>query len=270
VDLDLHDGIPLVTLAAVGAAGPVVRFPDPLLRQFLECYFTNMDRDVSTASRSRSTGGPPLVDVDDLLGPARTGTVRTERSRRTRAALVAGVRDELRQAGSFTAEAVADRASCSPATFYGHFATKDDALASAFRLTLIDLVGRLEASLSADRLVRLGLPDAVEAWVADQVAFFGEENLLFRAALARLPFHRGIRHAYREAERLALAHLEAVIVEGQRVGAIRTGEPRDLAEAFLILSQGLNNPHAISSGGAGVRPHLVRSLVAALAPQADS
>jgi AcrR family transcriptional regulator len=212
----------------------------------------------------------PRTSVDDLLGTARTGTARTERSRRTRAALVAGVRDELRATGTFTADTVAERASCSVATFYSHFATKDDALASAFELVLVDLADIIETTLTVDALRGDGLEAAVETWADRQVEFFRDESLVFRAALARLPFHRGIRHAYREAERVAMQHLVTVVAEGQSANVIGSGDPAELAEAFLVLSQGLNNPHAIRPEADAMRVHLRRALVAALAPMEGS
>ena len=228
-----------------------------------------MELDLST---TQAPGEPiarhdgPRTSVDELLGSARTGTARTERSRRTRAALVAGVRDELRASGTFTADTVAARAGCSVATFYSHFATKDDALASAFELVLVDLAEVIESTLTVEALAGDGLDVAVGSWIDRQVEFFRDESLVFRAALARLPFHRGIRHAYREAERVALHHLVEVITAGQSHGVIRSGEPAELAEAFLVLSQGLNNPHAIRPDAQPLRPHLRRALVAALAP----
>lgn len=236
-----------------------------------------MQVDLSTTPAPAGPGGEPIArhdgprtSVDELLGSARTGTARTERSRRTRAALVAGVRDELRQTGTFTADTAADRAGCSVATFYSHFATKDDALASAFELVLVDLAAVIDTTLTNDALTSMGLDAAVEAWIERQVAFFRDESLVFRTALARLPFHRGIRHAYREAERVAMRHLVAVITGGQADGLVRAGEPEHLAEGFLVLSQGLNNPHALRPDAGPIRAHLHRALVAALAPTKET
>jgi len=165
---------------------------------------------------------------------------------------------------------VAERASCSVATFYSHFATKDDALASAFELVLVDLADIIETTLTVDALRGDGLEAAVETWADRQVEFFRDESLVFRAALARLPFHRGIRHAYREAERVAMQHLVTVVAEGQSANVIGSGDPAELAEAFLVLSQGLNNPHAIRPEADAMRVHLRRALVAALAPMEGS
>ena len=243
------------------------------LDNICKCYSTNMQVDLSTTATDTGPPGDPIdrhdgprTSVDDLLGSARTGTARTERSRRTRAALVAGVREELRQTGAFTADTVAERAGCSPATFYGHFATKDDALASAFELVLVELATVPEQTLTVVALQRDGLDHTIDAWVNRQVAFFRDESLVFRAALARLPFHRGIRHAYREAERVALHQLVGFVAAGQSLGLIRPDDPDQLAEAFLVLSQGLNNPHALRPEAAHVRTHLGRALVASLEP----
>ena len=206
------------------------------------------------------------TSIDDLLGAARTGTTRTQRSRRTRASLVASVRDELREFGSFTAESVATRADCSAATFYSHFATKDDALASAFELVLVELEALVRATFCADALLADGLDRTIEAWIDHQVEFFRDESLVFRAALGRLPFHQGIRHAYRETERLSLDHIVETIAAGQDAGVIRAGEPLALAEAFLVLSQGLNNPRVLSPASSHTLNHLHRAITSALQP----
>jgi len=206
-----------------------------------------------------------------MLGDARTGKARTSRSRKTRAALINGVREELRETGSFTADSVAARAECSSATFYGHFATKDDALASAFELVLVEMSEMVESTLTADELTAVGLDMSIELWTQRQVSFFRDESLVFRAALARLPFNQGIRHAYREAERVTLAHLVGLIAGGQDDGLIRAGDPAELGEAFLVLSQGLNNPHVLRPESTSTLTHLQRALLAALKPEkADS
>lgn len=213
------------------------------------------------------TSVEPRTTIEELLGAARTGTARTQRSRKTRAALVSSVREELRETGSFTADAVAARSRCASATFYSHFATKDDALASAFELVLLELEDLVRETFTVTALTSLGLDTTIEDWIGRQVGFFRDESLVFRAALARLPFHRGIRHAYRETERITLAELTNALIHGQDAGLIRLGDPEELAIAFLVLSQGLNNPHVLRPDSQSTLDHLHRAMVGTLKPQ---
>lgn len=184
----------------------------------------------------------------DHLGEARTSTARTARSRRTRAALVAAVRDELRSTGAFTAETVAERADCSPATFYGHFATKDDALTAAFEFVLIEMFEMLRDTITEDRIDAGDLDATVRDFVERQADIFRTESLVFRTALSRLPAHKALRHLYREAERVSLEHLAFVLGD------------KALAERVLVVSQGLNNPRALRTDAQHVRNEFARSL----------
>ena len=189
-----------------------------------------------------------LLSNEHHFGSARTGTARTARSRRTRSALVAGVRDELRSTGAFTAETVAERAECSPATFYGHFATKDDALTAAFELVLVEMFELLRDAITVEHIGSNDAAASIAEFVERQATVFQTESLVFRAALSRLPAHKALRHLYREAERVSLEHLSFVLGD------------KDLAERFLVMSQGLNNPRALRTDAAHVRSEFARSL----------
>ncbi|MEM8706740.1 MAG: TetR/AcrR family transcriptional regulator [Actinomycetota bacterium] len=199
-------------------------------------------------------------------GTPRTGQTLTARSRRTRVALVAGVRAELRASGGFTAETVAERAGCSAATFYSHFGNKDDALAAGFAQTLDDLVDGLTDRLTGDALVA-DLAGTVERFVDWQADFFRVESLVFRTAISRLPDHRPLRATFRDAERRAVAHLTEALATAQRHGVVRPDTAADdLAEAFLVAGQGINNPRALRPAAAAVRAALARSISAMLVP----
>jgi AcrR family transcriptional regulator len=213
-----------------------------------------------------TTGERGTSELHEHLGSARTGTARTERSRRTRAALVDAVRSDLRATGGFTATTVAEHAGCSAATFYSHFATKDDALASAFEIVLHDLTDLIEATVTSQRIETFGLAPMIEGWVDAQVDFFRGESLVFRAALSRLSDHRGIRHAYREAERVTLDHLLTQFSAAQHNRTVRPGNVEVLAEAFLVVSQGLNNPRVLRTDATALRDALVRPLLIILSP----
>lgn len=192
-------------------------------------------------------GHMKLLREDELLGAARTSTARTARSRRTRAALVSAVREQLRATGEFTAESVAERAECSEATFYGHFATKDDALTAAFELVLIEMFEMLSDAVTAE-CIDADCKAAMANFVEQQTIFFRVESLVFRAALSRLPFHKTLRHLYREAERVTLEHLSFALGD------------KALAERFLVMSQGLNNPRALAPKAAHIRSEYSQSL----------
>lgn len=167
---------------------------------------------------------------------------RTARSRRTRSALVAAVRDELRRNGAFTGESVAERAGCSPATYYVHLPTKDDALAAAFGLVLADLDALGARLFDVEQLAARGVPRWCEEVVGETIGFFATETLVFRAALARLADHRRLRSAYRATEQATLTRVRALVGAGQERRLLAAGSPDGRAEAALVLVQGLNNP----------------------------
>ncbi|MEO1061789.1 MAG: TetR/AcrR family transcriptional regulator [Actinomycetota bacterium] len=175
---------------------------------------------------------------------------KTARSRRTRTALVAAVHDRLAADGAFTAEEVAADAGCTPATFWAHFGTKDDAVAAAFETALDDLVA-LTTELFED-----AIPADVGRWadaVTDRlIGYFAERALLYRAAIARFPEHRGLRRSYRDAEQRA----EEIIA-----AALGPERDRNDAVAVLVFCQGLNNPGLLRSGPASrVRRRLADAL----------
>lgn len=166
----------------------------------------------------------------------------TKRSRRTRAELARAVHDEVAQRGTLDVAAITTSADVSPATFYAHFATHDDALAAALDLTLIAVVGVSERQFTIEALLDRGVGQVVAGLVDDVVATFRREALVMRAALARLPRHRGIREVYRHHEGVARAHLTRHVELGQRAGLLRPGDPEARAVTLLVLTQGLNNP----------------------------
>ncbi|MEZ5266659.1 MAG: TetR/AcrR family transcriptional regulator [Acidimicrobiales bacterium] len=169
------------------------------------------------------------------------------KSVRTRTGLAVATRAQLAATASFTAEQVAARAGTSPATFYAHFPTKDQALTAAFELSLDQLVTRTNAVLSVETLLDDGLERTCARLVAELVAHFRADALVFRAALARMAEVRPIRDAYRRSEAASLAHLERFVRRGQAAGLVTDGPAAALAELVLVLSQGVNNPRLLRS-----------------------
>ena len=101
------------------------------------------------------------------------------KTERTRLRLVEAVRHEIEDAGAFTAEQAARRAGASPATFYNHFGSKEDALAAAFAALMDDLVGHVETQLRVERLLELGLEAFAREWVWATARFFRTNSKTF-------------------------------------------------------------------------------------------
>lgn len=194
---------------------------------------------------------------------------RTARSRRTRAAIVAAVRDELRRTSAFSVEAVVARAGCAPATYYAHFPAKDDALAEAFGLVLEDLERVNAEMFEVDALRRLGTVAFARDVEARSVRFFRAEALVFRAALARLPEHREIRRRYRATEAATLRHVARFLAESGEAGLLPGTSVAARAPAVLVLAQGLNNPRLLQvPPGDPVHGMLAGALAAVLSGEA--
>ena len=191
---------------------------------------------------------------------------RTARSRRTRAALVAAVTDELRRSGGFTVEQVVDRVGCAPATWYAHFPSKDDAVAEAFGTVLDDLTRRVVAIFGLDQLERLGPAGFARHVEAELVTFFRTESLVFRAALARLSEHREIRGRYRAAENAVLVAVGEFLTLAGTAGLLPSIGTADRARAVLVVSQGFNNPRLLRApADDSLHELLAMALAAALA-----
>ena len=187
------------------------------------------------------------------------------RSLRTRRALVDAVRAELEQQGTFQAEAVVSRAECSVATFYGHFPTKDDALAEAFESSLEELLELCTRWLAVERLKGRSLTSVISRFTDELVTYFRRSSLLWRAALGRMAESRRVRGVYRQADRQSLEVAQQFVRSGQELGVIRSGDARRLASALVVVSQGLHNPHLLRPGAdVGIRSEVARAMVAVL------
>lgn len=161
---------------------------------------------------------------------------------RTRMRLVAAVREELEQHGSFNAAGVARRAKASTATFYNHFESQDEAFDAAYRALMDDLVRHVTNGLKVERLLETGLAEFASQWVAGCVRFFRSNSVLFAISQAKALNSAVVRQVYADSEKLAIDHCERFIRLGQSAQIFRTGEARDIARAMMILSEGYNNP----------------------------
>ena len=171
---------------------------------------------------SVGVGSPTMNSRAELASSdGRPNPPLNARSVRTRRALVDAVRAELEQKGSFQAEGVVVRAECSVATFYGHFPTKDDALAEAFESSLEELLALSERWLDAGRLSGTALEALVGGFTDELVSYFRRSSLLWRAALGRMAESRRVRSVYQKADRRSLAAAQRFVSEGQEAGLIR-------------------------------------------------
>lgn len=198
-------------------------------------------------------------------GDSRPNPPLNARSLRTRRALVDAVRVELEQQGAFQAEGVVARARCSVATFYGHFPTKDDALAEAFESSLEELLALCERWLDASRLEGSTLERLLGGFTDELVSYFRRSSLLWRAALGRMAESRRVRAVYRGADRRSLETAHLFVCGGQELGIVRSGDPRRLASALVVVAQGLHNPHLLRPGAdVGIRSEVAGAMVGLL------
>ena len=181
----------------------------------------------------------------------------TARSRRTRAALVTAVHDRLAARGRFTAEEIASDVGCTPGTFWSHFTTKDDAISQAFEVALAELEELARDLFSALPPVASRHDDTLLSWsehtVSRLIAYFTDRALIYRSTLARIPEHRPILHALRDAE----ARITELI-EDQLGGHAS----HDDAVTIVVFLQGLNNPAVLTRVPT---PRTVSQLARALA-----
>lgn len=166
----------------------------------------------------------------------------TARSRRTREQLARAAHARLSDHGNLDADAIAQAAGVSAATFYAHFATHDDAIAAALDLSLTAIVGVAEQLFHIEALIEEGLDAVVGGLVSATHEVFRSESLVMRAAQARMSSHQPTREIYRGHEARSIEHITRQIDLGQKAGILRGGPPSKRATSLLVLLQGLHNP----------------------------
>ena len=186
----------------------------------------------------------------------------TPRAERTREALIDATVAALREDGSFTTEQVAGLAGVSVATVYNRIPEgRDGLLAGALDRALFRLVAVTAEALTVEHLLDEGLECVMVALVDGLVGVFDEEALVLRSALARLPESRLLRDAYRHREAEARESNRRFVELGQAAGRIGAGDTDEMADALVVLGQGLNNPVLL---GHDARPALAARLLAAM------
>jgi len=200
--------------------------------------------------------------------PTPLSSARLGKTERTRLRLVDAVRAELEDAGQFTAEQVARRAETSPATFYNHFAGRDDALAAGFSAVMQDLVAHVDTHLRIDRVLDAGLDAFAGDWVSACLAFFRANSATLRAAQAQLPASDTLRRIFREHEDGALERYVRFVRLGQQAGVFRDGEATAIAHALMIQNEGWNHPGVLKlTPDDALHAELARGVVRHLAEQ---
>lgn len=187
------------------------------------------------------------------------------KSARTRLRLVDAVRREIEDAGAVNAGAVARRAESSPATFYNHFSSKDEAVLAAFDATMEDLVAVVREGLDVSRALEMGLEAFLRAWTWSCIEFFRANSLVFGAARALSPASREMRRVFEAREAESLELYVRFVRLGQHAQMIAGDEPEVLGELFMLSCQGWNHPRflRIERGGA-LHEELSRSVHAML------
>lgn len=203
--------------------------------------------------------------ISTLDAPGERPLRKTER---TRLRLVDAVRAEIESTGGFTAELVARRAETSPATFYNHFANKDEALAASFTAVMRDLVTHVETHLRIDRLLEVGLETFARDWLMACIAFFRANSSTLDSAQAQVPASDELRHIFRDHEAAALAHYVRFVELAQKASVVREGDAAAIAHALMIQNEGWNHPAVLRPGvDEGLLAELASQVVRHLAPK---
>ena len=137
----------------------------------------------------------------------------------------------------------------------------DGLLAGALDRALFRLVAVTAEALTVEHLLDEGLECVMVALVDGLVGVFDEDALVLRSALARLPESRLLRDAYRHREAEARESNRRFVELGQAAGRIGAGDTDEMADALVVLGQGLNNPVLL---GHDDRPALAARLSAAM------
>jgi AcrR family transcriptional regulator len=180
------------------------------------------------------------------------------------------VREELRRTGSFTADAVAKSAGCSPATYFAHFRSKDDALTEAFAALLIDLQNFVAKVFEVEALRRLGTIAFARAAVADLVGYFRIETHAVRAGMAGVPENHQLLVAYKAAEDAIVGIVAGFLTRAEVAQLLPGPDAARRAAAVVVVVQGLNNPLVLRADADDpIHEGMVAAMAAVLAGRVD-
>lgn len=190
------------------------------------------------------------------------------KTERTKLLLIDGVRAEVLRTGQFTADGVARHTGTSPATFYNHFANKDDALVAAYASLMQELSMSIADRFRIDRLLDEGLEGFVHSWLTDSGAFFAAQAPLFRLAQARIDGSKALRDLFRLHENSIRCTYQRLIELGQRAQVIRHGQAEAMAQLLTVLSEGWFHPQVQRmTRDSALHREMTACLVHVLAPK---
>jgi AcrR family transcriptional regulator len=195
-----------------------------------------------------------------------TDAPRDGRRGRTRSSLLTAAHASIAATGDLSPERVARDAGVSNATFYTHFASKDEAIAAILDVALADVNGRGLRVLTIEHLLDHGLETTIRDALTGGVAGFREQHRVFRLALSRLPHARSIRDVYRHHEQEAHRKLRRFLELAIAADQIRAGDVDVMTSVFLVTLQGLNNPLLRRPDGEELLDELTRQVTGWLQP----
>lgn len=179
------------------------------------------------------------------------------------------MREEIGTRGSFSAEGVSQRAGVSTATFYNHFATKDEALTAAYEQLMDELVEMVSDNCRIEVLLDIGLYVLMERWILRAAEFFRHNAPLFRVAQAAIERSKPMRDVFRQHEASVIELYRRFIERGQAASLIRQEDPEAMARVVAVVSEAWNHPlvQRLEPGNAFHRA-LTGSIVRMLSPDA--
>jgi len=186
---------------------------------------------------------------------------------RTRHRLIHAIRQEVCATGDFSAERVSLRAGVSPATFYNHFATKDEALVAAYQALMTDLDDMVTDRCRIEVLLDDGLREFMSKWLLNTASFFSTHAPLFRLAQAGIARSKELRNVFRQHQDFAIQAYARLIELGQAARAIRVGDSLILAQVLVVNTQGWFHPLIQKlKPNTGLHIEMVETLVRMLRP----
>jgi AcrR family transcriptional regulator len=190
---------------------------------------------------------------------------------RTRAKLVKAIIDEVHERGDFNTELVAKRSGSSPANFYNHFATKDDALIAAYDHIMAGLLRLVSDQCRIDRLLDEGLQPFMAAWVMRTAQFFADNAALFRLTQSAFGRSKPLRDLFRTYEADVTESYRRFIELGQAAQQFRRGDQLIMAQMLTVFSESWHHRLVQKlEAGDPLHAELTQALVTMLSPDTQT
>lgn len=193
---------------------------------------------------------------------------RTARAHATREALVAAGERLVHDGGldALTSTRVARAAGVATGTFYAYFDDKHALLVELFARCLDQVTDAVEAELTSDHLLDLGLVTTLHGAVEVVAGGYRRHAAVLRAALGRMGSRADLRAVYWQRHARAVDVLERFVQRAAAAGMAGDVAPRETALAILVLTEGLNHPVVLGDDdvAADVRARLAGALAGLL------